>query len=1095
MGLQDLLQQAKGKQQPTQQTSQPARQTPQPTATKASGVSSLLSTAKAKAGPVQGPQQPVVTPAAPQPERTTLGTLKGIVGGIWNVTKNVAQAVGTNEGRADIAETFKEAGVPALKNTLYNYNEMFYGGAKNAFSAIGADTLAGFADVDKKISRAKAKQANDEVRSFLTAESDPNDTRGFLEKLQAADGEKEISKIIGVQLPTFMAIIGTGVLSRGASLPSAPGVLATSFALNSGDAYQQGKDYLESTGQALTPENERVLQRVAMLTGATLAPLDTLGMERILSTAGASQFKKSLVKNIMHQALQTGTNVLVEGGTEALQEVVQNAWAKTYNENQSLWEGVAEAAFGGSLFGGGATITLHSAGLLRTGIMERLKKGDTPEDVIKQIEEAAKDAKVPAGREDIAEIVSEVAEEHESVIENDVRAPLRTGATPAAVAFGLSQKMSVDEATQLVERIAAETPKQAPEITETALDEATEAFEGIDTKVTKNVAERASQKAQQEAKAEQKKLTSDVAQIKATIKELEQKLRTTPARSNVKRTTKLALEKARRELRAAERVSNKGVQVFTPKEVKKLPPLDRADYRNFIEPKLRGLPTPKEDEALIIFGGKGRTGQYVDTYPAVALNRGVNKNTTIMVVKKSRLVSTGDKAKDARGERLLKDDQRSSSGPSSSTGKPSNKIVAHKRPSTGSSPSSVSRTTAVGTEGVTGSPKVSRYVAPSNSSSRSSIPLYITTVREQAQANLSIFEADIEAATGVKPIARVKAADSLEGKVERTLAEGRKLEEINDVLAARVILPLDQASETIKKVEASFDVERTKNYFERPSPWGYRGANIVVKLPDGAGLAEIQIHSPESLKIVDAIHKIYEKWRNLDISKLTADERLAMDADIKEANAIADNLLKPTKESTPASRAKAAEKPIESKGEKRESRAFERIRERLGIEESETYNRLNLAEDTAKAVAFVEQSPEIARRIALGLELPPEGYTETAISIAYAEKMGSEGNFKAQADAERARSLRQTRRGQEIVAERGRVTQNSPALFIQQVIKARLQALGTQNLRFVTGKEKSVKTAATEAIDREKAKVEKRLKDRRMRIQEAQTLLEKLTCA
>jgi hypothetical protein len=635
MGLQDLLQQAKGKQQPTPQTSQP-------TATKASGVSSLLSSAKAKAGPVQGPQQPVVTPAAPAPERSTLGTLKGIVGGIWNVTKNVAQAVGTNEGRADIAETFKEAGVPALKNTLYNYNEMFYGGAKNAFSAIGADTLAGFADVDKKISRAKAKQANDEVRSFLTAESDPSDTRGFLEKLQAADGEKEISKIIGVQLPTFMAIIGTGILSRGASLPSAPGVLATSFALNSGDAYQQGKDYLASTGQALTPENERMLSRVAMLTGATLAPLDTLGMERILSTAGASQFKKSLVKNIMHQALQTGQNVLVEGGTEALQEVVQNAWAKTYNENQSLWEGVAEAAFGGSLFGGGATITLHSAGLLRTGIMERLKKGDTPEDVIKQIE-AAKDAKVPAARQDIAEIVQEIAEEHESVIENDVRAPLRSGATPAAVAFGLSQKMPVDEATQLVERIAAETPKQAPEITETALDEAKEAFDGIDTKVAENVADRASQKAPEDAGKEQSRVAADVAEIKATIKELEQKLRTTPARSNEKRTTKLALEKARRELRAAERVSNKGVQVFTPEEVKKLPPLDRADYRNFIEPKLRGLPTPKEYEALIIFGGKGEQGQYVDTYPAIALNRGVNKNTTVMVVKKSRLVSTGDK--------------------------------------------------------------------------------------------------------------------------------------------------------------------------------------------------------------------------------------------------------------------------------------------------------------------------------------------------------------------------------------------------------------------------------------------------------------------
>src|SRR5215208_199324 len=107
MGLQNLLQQAKGKQQPTQQTPQPAPQASQPAATKASGLNTLLSSAKTKAGPVQGSQQSVPAAPAPESERTTLGTIKGIAGGIWNVTKNVAQTLGTKQGITDVAETFK----------------------------------------------------------------------------------------------------------------------------------------------------------------------------------------------------------------------------------------------------------------------------------------------------------------------------------------------------------------------------------------------------------------------------------------------------------------------------------------------------------------------------------------------------------------------------------------------------------------------------------------------------------------------------------------------------------------------------------------------------------------------------------------------------------------------------------------------------------------------------------------------------------------------------------------------------------------------------------------------------------------------------
>lgn len=123
------------------------------------------------------------------------------------------------------------------------------------------------------------------------------------------------------------------------------------------------------------------------------------------------------------------------------------------------------------------------------------------------------------------------------------------------------------------------------------------------------------------------------------------------------------------------------------------------------------------------------------------------------------------------------------------------------------------------------------------------------------------------------------------------------------------------------------------------------------------------------------------------------------------------------------------------------SKAFERAKNRLAEEYQEdlSYTRIRIDDQMAKAFELVDTNPAYAKAVALGLEQPPLDITDTAISLAVAERAKDEKNYALQADVEKARSLRQTRRGQEIVLERGRVDENSPEFFVRELIKRRKQ--------------------------------------------------------
>lgn len=217
---------------------------------------------------------------------------------------------------------------------------------------------------------------------------------------------------------------------------------------------------------------------------------------------------------------------------------------------------------------------------------------------------------------------------------------------------------------------------------------------------------------------------------------------------------------------------------------------------------------------------------------------------------------------------------------------PSNNIVAPSLPRSGldtnASPS-LTRTLEPG-----GASKSIRYTEPSQlySLDDSFIPTDYTKVSRLAQVNKSAFTDDIVRATGLEPDVRIKKQDSFEGKIERYLISGKDPNTIADNLAGRVVVSEPDIYTNLEKVRSNFDVVEVSDFFKIPTGWGYKGINVKVRLPNGQ-LAEIQIHTPESLSAATDIHKLYEKWRNLDLSKLSNTQIDQLKQDVALSQSIA----------------------------------------------------------------------------------------------------------------------------------------------------------------------------------------------------------------
>jgi len=188
-------------------------------------------------------------------------------------------------------------------------------------------------------------------------------------------------------------------------------------------------------------------------------------------------------------------------------------------------------------------------------------------------------------------------------------------------------------------------------------------------------------------------------------------------------------------------------------------------------------------------------------------------------------------------------------------------------------------------------------------------------------------------------------------------------------------------------------------------------------------------------------------------------------------------------------------------GDEGVSRAFERAKEKwsdeLADQPLETYTKISIADQMARAFEFLKAEPELSRRVAFGMEPAPAGLRETAVAIAYAEAQKEAGNLKEFSDAYRSRSLRQTARGQEIVLEKAAATNvHDPAVFIEQVLQKRMENQGKKLWELSAKKEGSASgRKAFEKIKSEAKNIKRTVvSSREMDIAEAQAIIDSLIC-
>lgn len=184
------------------------------------------------------------------------------------------------------------------------------------------------------------------------------------------------------------------------------------------------------------------------------------------------------------------------------------------------------------------------------------------------------------------------------------------------------------------------------------------------------------------------------------------------------------------------------------------------------------------------------------------------------------------------------------------------------------------------------------------------------------------------------------------------------------------------------------------------------------------------------------------------------------------------------------------------------SRVFERLQEEFGeemLEGRQEYNTINLREQSERAGDLIATDRQKAYRIAMGIEESPD-ITSTATNIALADAALEAGNNALFAQLTKARSLAQTRRGQEIVSEKTSVTDNSVSSYVKQLISMRMEKLGKSYLgdarQLVGVKEKTgekVMESVKKDVEVAQKDVQKRIKSR-MDISKAQKLIDSLSC-
>jgi hypothetical protein len=171
-------------------------------------------------------------------------------------------------------------------------------------------------------------------------------------------------------------------------------------------------------------------------------------------------------------------------------------------------------------------------------------------------------------------------------------------------------------------------------------------------------------------------------------------------------------------------------------------------------------------------------------------------------------------------------------------------------------------------------------------------------------------------------------------------------------------------------------------------------------------------------------------------------------------------------------------------GEEKSSRAFQRVKETLLLNEDDpTYRTVNLENDAKKAVEIAATKFDDAVEIVLGRKPLRKDVTYNALASATANEAAERGNWGLQAQIERKRSLALTRGGQEISSNR-KIGAESPSAMIDDLIKERMQK----------AKERANGRSITKSLDSEVTGIQKELAKSSPKLAELSNFINSLRC-
>ncbi|MDD4111058.1 MAG: hypothetical protein PHS54_05905, partial [Clostridia bacterium] len=194
-------------------------------------------------------------------------------------------------------------------------------------------------------------------------------------------------------------------------------------------------------------------------------------------------------------------------------------------------------------------------------------------------------------------------------------------------------------------------------------------------------------------------------------------------------------------------------------------------------------------------------------------------------------------------------------------------------------------------------------------------------------------------------------------------------------------------------------------------------------------------------------------------------------------------------------------KASEVKAKKEKEEFTSKVFERMQAENPELLKgdlkatKVHLDNESKKAIEIMERDKQTAYNLAMGREESSD-VLGTSVNIAMTEKALEEGNNKLAAKLIKNRSLAQTRRGQELVAEKGSITDNSASRYMKELLSNRLDKLGdkyTDGIKDIL-KKGSKKENAINKIEKEIANVEIAITNKKLDTKTALALLDKMTC-